>query len=418
MIDKGEKISFAERKRMAKAHFADFRRETKARCKGKGGLALQLLIIVLIVGVLAQSSGMIQKMNKLLGESETRVHEIYDDTAVIEAYKTGNTDKLNAKDLFVYDKLTKVIDEVITEDMSDYEKEKAIYDWQVKWISYNSDNLNPIIDGQNETHTPYGVFRTHNAICVGNATTFKLFMDALGIPCKIIHSTQNGEHAWNVTQLDGDWYHVDVTFDGSYNGVPGYSYFNVPDSIKDDGSWPWDRNQIPAANGTKYCYLYTNAVVVDDFYEIPAVLRDKIEEKTRVASFILKNNQGFIRDVANYIANGMMVENGYLYFDDAYSLNGQVVYKFMIEYNDNTVTDSLTPEVTARLDEMLNEANFGGFEDGADDTFDGNFYANTDSSNFAEKASAENGYAGETSGRGNDAMAKAEAEIWDSAVVK
>ena len=47
-----------------------------------------------------------------------------------------------------------------------------------------------------------------------------------------------------------------------------------------------------------------------------------------------------------------------------------------------------------------------------------NFYANTDSSNFAEKASAENGYAGETSGRGNDAMAKAEAEIWDSAVVK
>ena len=337
---------------------------------------------------------------------------------MIEAYKTGNTDKLNAKDLFVYDKLTEVIDEVITEDMSDYEKEKAIYDWQVKWISYNSDNLNPIIDGQNETHTPYGVFRTHNAICVGNATTFKLFMDALGIPCKIIHSTQNGEHAWNVTQLDGDWYHVDVTFDGSYNGVPGYSYFNVPDSIKDDGSWPWDHDQIPAANGTKYCYLYTNAVVVDDFYEIPAVLRDKIEEKTRVASFILKNNQGFTRDVANYIANGMMVENGYLYFDDAYSLNGQVVYKFMIEYNDNTVTDSLTPEVTARLDEMLNEANFGGFEDGADDTFDGNFYANTDSSNFAEKASAENGYAGETSGRGNDAMAKAEAEIWDSAVVK
>ena len=90
----------------------------------------------------------------------------------------------------------------------------------------------------------------------------------------------------------------------------------------------------------------------------------------------------------------------------------------MIEYNDNTVTDSLTPEVTARLDEMLNEANFGGFEDGADDTFDGNFYANTDGSNFAEKASAENGYAGETLGRGNDAMAKAEAEIWDSAVVK
>ena len=134
MIDKGEKISFAERKRMVRAHLADWKRETRAKCKGKGGLALQILILVLIVGMFAQSSGMIQKMNKLLGESETRVHEIYDDTAVIEAYKTGNTDKLNAKDLFVYDKLTKVIDEVITEDMSDYEKEKAIYDWQVDFL--------------------------------------------------------------------------------------------------------------------------------------------------------------------------------------------------------------------------------------------------------------------------------------------
>ena len=82
------------------------------------------------------------------------------------------------------------------------------------------------------------------------------------------------------------------------------------------------------------------------------------------------------------------------------------------------VTDSLTPEVTARLDEMLNEANFGGFEDGADDTFDGNFYANTDSSNFAEKASAENGYAGETSGRGNDAIDVYKRQARDAAAGK
>lgn len=113
-------------------------------------------------------------------------------------------------------------------------------------LLYN-DNLNPITDGQSETHTPYGVFRTHNAICVGNTTTFKLFMDALGIPCKIIHSTENGEHAWDVVQLDGDWYHVDVTFDGSANGVPSYSYFNVPDSMKDDGSWALGSQSDPGS---------------------------------------------------------------------------------------------------------------------------------------------------------------------------
>ena len=379
MIDKGEKIAFAERKRLAKEHFADFRREMKRKCKGKGGLALQILILVLIVGMFAQSSGMIDKMNKLLGESETTVHEIYDDSAVIEAYKTGNPDKLNAKDRFVYDKMVEVIGEVITDDMTDYEKEKAIYDWQVKWISYSSDNLNPITDGQSETHTPYGVFRTHNAICVGNTTTFKLFMDALGIPCVIIHSTQNGEHAWDVVQLDGEWYHVDVTFDGSYNGVPSYSYFNVPDSIKDDGSWPWDHSEIPAANGTKYCYLYTNAVTVDDFYGIPAALREKIDGGERVAAFILKDNKGFTRDVANYIANGMVVDNGYLYFDNAYALNGQVVYKYTIERDNGDVEDPLSPDVTARLDEILNEVNFGEGSGGGAVYFDSNASATIDS---------------------------------------
>ena len=379
MIDKGEKIAFAERKRLAKEHFADFRREMKRKCKGKGGLALQILILVLIVGMFAQSSGMIDKMNKLLGESETTVHEIYDDSAVIEAYKTGNPDKLNAKDRFVYDKMVEVIGEVITDDMTDYEKEKAIYDWQVKWISYSSDNLNPITDGQSETHTPYGVFRTHNAICVGNTTTFKLFMDALGIPCVIIHSTQNGEHAWDVVQLDGEWYHVDVTFDGSYNGVPSYSYFNVPDSIKDDGSWPWDHSEIPAANGTKYCYLYTNAVTVDDFYGIPAALREKIDDGERVAAFILKDNKGFTRDVANYIANGMVVDNGYLYFDNAYALNGQVVYKYTIERDNGDVEDPLSPDVTARLDEILNEVNFGEGSSGGAVYFDSNASATIDS---------------------------------------
>ena len=55
MIDKGEKKSFAERKRMVRAHLADWKRETRAKFKGKGSLALQILILVLIVGMFAQS---------------------------------------------------------------------------------------------------------------------------------------------------------------------------------------------------------------------------------------------------------------------------------------------------------------------------------------------------------------------------
>ena len=223
MVDRGERIPAKERKEIRKAHRQDFKKAVKALGRGmaaRKGTIAQILMIALVAGVLVQNSGMITKMNKLLGESQTAVHEIYDDTAVIKAYKSGDTSGLNEKDLFVHDKMADVIKEIITDDMTDYEKEKAVYEWLYKWTTYNNESLNPIVAGQNETHTPYGVLRSHNAICVGDATTFKLFMDALDIPCVIIHSTESGEHAWDVVQLDGEWYHVDVMFDGGSNGNP------------------------------------------------------------------------------------------------------------------------------------------------------------------------------------------------------
>lgn len=357
MIDKGEKIPAKEKKEIRRRNFSDFKKGLRKGLHNKKSLIPQILIIVLVAGVFIQSGSMISKMNKLLGESETTVHEIYDDSAVIKAYKTGDTSKLNEKDLFVHDKMSEVIKEIIKDDMTNYEKEKAVYDWLFKWTTYNSESLNPIVAGQNETHTPYGVLRSHNAICVGDATTFKLFMDALDIPCVIIHSTESGEHAWDVVQLDGEWYHVDVMFDGGSNGKPGYSYFNVPDTIKDDGSYPWDHNEIPAANGTKYCYMYTNAQRVDTFYDIPKGLKKAINNGKSMATFILKDKNGFNRQIAEYIGNAFSVENGYVGFGDAYSLNGEVVYKYTIESYDNSGSQSIPDDVLSKLEQVIAEAN-------------------------------------------------------------
>ena len=61
-------------------------------------------------------------------EYDYDIHEIYDDTAVIKAYKSGDSSELNDKDLFIYKGLKGAINEIIDEDMSDYEKEKAVSD--------------------------------------------------------------------------------------------------------------------------------------------------------------------------------------------------------------------------------------------------------------------------------------------------
>lgn len=205
-------------------------------------------------------------------------HEIWDNTAVVEAYRTGDASKLtDEKDIFVLEEVTRYIDALITNDMTDYEKEKAIYDWLVGFTAYDEGNLSAIISGEAYSHMPYGVLKYRTAICTGNATTFKLFMDCIGIECKIIHSVISGEHAWNMVKLGDDWYHVDVTFDGGASSA-NYTYFNVPDEVIETNGYPWNRQEFPEANSYEYCYVVTNAVPCDDVYELPKMISEAIAE--------------------------------------------------------------------------------------------------------------------------------------------
>lgn len=381
MVDKGEKIPFGERIEISKRHTSEFFGDLKCRLKGKSTIIACLAVVLMIGVIFVQNSRMIDNMNKILNQAEGGVHEIYDDSKVISAYKTGDAGGLDSEDAFVLDKMKEVIGDVIKDDMTDYEKEKAIYDWQQKWTTYGEENLNPITAAADD-YTPYGVLRSHNAICVGNATTFKLFMDALDIPCKIIHSTENGEHAWNIVQLDGDWYHVDLTFDGGVEGQPGYAYFNVPDSIKDDGSWPWDHSEIPAANGSKYCYLLNNAVECDDMYQIPKAIKDAMDNDMGFATVLLKDGTGFNRTVANFISNSMYMENGGVSFSNAYSIGGKTVYKFEINNWNEEEGPDVPPEIADRLTKIIGELNGGDIQvedEGSDeDSFENGGYTEED----------------------------------------
>lgn len=324
------------------------------------------LICVLLIGLLGWQITRMNKVYSFIGENTGTDlsnwtatgamqgnHPLYDDSAVVKAYKSGDDTGLSDKDAYVLKAAKSVIDEVITDGMTDYEKELAIYDWQFGYTHYNDSAFAPIgsnnpgesgedssqplgdsasesssaaynadtgeeilVDTPSQTATtasvttdassgnmslvadqaakddpiceedpykenydyePYGVLKYGSYICVGNATTFKLFMDMLDIPCQIIHSTGEGEHAWDLVQIDGDWYHVDLTFDGG-SKLPTYSAFNVPDDAKLNAGYPWDTTEFPAADSTKYCYAVKNAVEVSDIYELPSMVHTALTE--------------------------------------------------------------------------------------------------------------------------------------------
>lgn len=121
---------------------------------------------------------------------------------------------------------------------------------------------------------PYGTLKYHNAVCVGYATTFRLFMQMLDIPCMVVHNTER-YHSWNLVQIEGNWYHVDIYSD---QGVGSYANFNMNDELA-AVSHDWDRDFFPAATSLEYNYAYQNRVSVKDIYQIPAMIRQAMEEK-------------------------------------------------------------------------------------------------------------------------------------------
>lgn len=71
-----------------------------------------------------------------------------------------------------------------------------------------------------DSYTAYGALVKREAVCQGYSLAFELLMQQLGIPCAIVES-DSMNHAWNAVQLDGAWYHVDVTWDDSAPDKPG-----------------------------------------------------------------------------------------------------------------------------------------------------------------------------------------------------
>ena len=305
--------------------------------------------------------------NEMDGGYYEDVHELYDTSAILEAYESGDKEGLSEEDLYTLETAMEIIDEIITDDMTDYEKEKAVYDWLIEYVSYDDEAFNPLGEDVYEYNWyPYGVLKYHSAICVGNATTFKLFMDMLGIDCMIIHSTEEGEHAWNLVCIEDDWYHVDATFDsGTGTDTPGYEYFNVPDSFKVDDGYYWDRSEFPEANSMEYSYIAQDAVLIETTGEIPQLIRDALDNNLR--KLVLKS-EGEFRDVEELVdeISWRLPESEYVYLINQAENEGICYYVIEIykdeywedeEWEDeeweDEEWDELDEDVLGKIDELF-----------------------------------------------------------------
>ncbi|MEK5192875.1 S-layer homology domain-containing protein [Bacillus sp. FSL M7-0884] len=146
-----------------------------------------------------------------------------------------------------------IVSSITQVGMDDHEKVKAIHDYVVKHISY---------DTSYKAYTAYEALVNRSAVCQGYALlTYQLLKEA-GIENHFVVGTGDGQpHAWNLVKIENKWYHLDTTFDDPVPDEQGrvtYSYFNLSDE-QIVRNHEWNRSDYPQAT-TNYYSTLTNKI--------------------------------------------------------------------------------------------------------------------------------------------------------------
>ena len=187
-------------------------------------------------------------------------NDLYNPSSILAAWHSGDRSGLTPKNLRIFDACIDIIESYIRDDMSDYDKELAIHDWIIDWVSYDEESISNAPDASPDpnNNNPYGAIFSQVSICSGYTSTFQLFMDMLGIECITvngIYTATGGEHAWNMVRIDGNWYCVDVTWNDPITSNPTraiqHRFFNVTTAFMIVTGHEWDQDSTPMADSEK-----------------------------------------------------------------------------------------------------------------------------------------------------------------------
>lgn len=143
----------------------------------------------------------------------------------------------------------------VTDDMTVYDKLKYFHDYLVTHCESSTDDP--------YANTVYGALVKGKALCEGYAKSFSYLCNKAGIENMIVTGSTDVAHMWNMVKVDGNWYHVDVTWDKPdgmlaemYPDMILYQYFMVTDSVIENDHTIWTvSSDPPHAYSTKENYF-------------------------------------------------------------------------------------------------------------------------------------------------------------------
>lgn len=136
-------------------------------------------------------------------------------------------------DAMLKEKVASVAEQCMAEATDDYSRAKWLHDYLARHARY---------DFSYTIYDPHDVLLLGTGVCQSFAMAYQQLLQAVNIKNRYVTGLGKGNaawdsHAWNLVQLDGKWYHVDVTWDEA----GGHLYFlKSDDFMKRSHAWAYD----------------------------------------------------------------------------------------------------------------------------------------------------------------------------------
>ncbi len=203
-----------------------------------------------------------------------------------------------AQEDFIDARIKTLVPTLISSEMSEVAKEKAIHNWLIKNVAY---------DNTLKQRSAYTALTTGETVCTGYAMLMNKMLDQAGIKSYIItgHLSQTGSsipnteqenHVWNLVRINNQWYHVDVTND--WNNPDSHMFFNKGSAFMKGKGFTWNEDQLIRPVETTVTHTNPSPVPViagspDQSVNAPSVT------KPSEANLPVTLSEGFIRIIGS-----------------------------------------------------------------------------------------------------------------------
>ncbi len=190
----------------------------------------------------------------------------------------------------------------LSDTMSDFEVVQRVYENIIRLVDYDTVGLERqrklprnVREGEpDDLRSIYGVFVQKKAVCAGYAKAMQYLLNLMGIECVYVTSEK---HAWNLLKLEGDYYHLDVTWgDGSNTKAEAnitdavdYSCFCITteEALRLGDHEPEAHTPLPTCTAVKCNYHHRYGLYFDapDYERMRVMVCDAIARGNKTVSF-------------------------------------------------------------------------------------------------------------------------------------